>query len=410
MKNLIFLVFLALGITVNAQVAINTDGSLPDNSAMLDVKSTTKGMLVPRMTAVQRDAIAGPATGLLIFCTDNNLFFQNQGTAAAPFWISVNSQWATYGANISFVGGNVGIGTTLPLMKLDIRGLDDDESTLISLSNGSQSHKLVLFPGRQNDPNPFLLWHSSDPLRFATDLNGFKELVRINPNGNVGIGTDNPVAALEISSTTQGFLPPRMAEAQIEALTLVEGLMVFNTTTLNPNYCDGTKWRNFDGTLAFGLGVAMRGGIIFYILQSGDPGYDPYVVHGFIAAPTNQPPGVEWGCSGTLIPGADGSAIGTGMQNTKDIIAGCSTASIAARICDELTIDGYSGWYLPSMDEMVKLYQNRAYVGGFGINAYWTSSEYSSTQAGIVNFLDLPFQAISLKSHLGRNIRAISSF
>jgi len=51
-------------------IAINQDGALPDNSAILDVKSTTKGLLVPRMTAVQRTAIVNPATGLLVYQTD----------------------------------------------------------------------------------------------------------------------------------------------------------------------------------------------------------------------------------------------------------------------------------------------------------------------------------------------------
>ena len=67
MKNLFLLVLLFCGIAAGAQVAVNTDGSIPDNSAMLDVKSTTKGMLVPRMTAAQRNAISSPATGLLVF-------------------------------------------------------------------------------------------------------------------------------------------------------------------------------------------------------------------------------------------------------------------------------------------------------------------------------------------------------
>lgn len=60
---------------VFAQVGINTDGSAADNSAALDVKSTTKGFLVPRMTQAEIGAIASPADGLLVFCTSNNKFF-----------------------------------------------------------------------------------------------------------------------------------------------------------------------------------------------------------------------------------------------------------------------------------------------------------------------------------------------
>jgi hypothetical protein len=72
MKNLLFLaLFSALYTTaVLAQVGINTDGSTPDLSAILDAKSTQKGFLPPRMTSVQRDAIDSPAQGLVIYNTD----------------------------------------------------------------------------------------------------------------------------------------------------------------------------------------------------------------------------------------------------------------------------------------------------------------------------------------------------
>ena len=60
--------------TTMAQVAINTDGSDADASAMLDVKSTDKGLLVPRMTKTEKDAISSPAEGLLIFNTSIGYF------------------------------------------------------------------------------------------------------------------------------------------------------------------------------------------------------------------------------------------------------------------------------------------------------------------------------------------------
>ena len=67
------LAFLIVTVLVNAQsVGINNDGSLPSASAILDVKSTTKGMLIPRMTMAQRNAISTPATGLMVYQTDNN--------------------------------------------------------------------------------------------------------------------------------------------------------------------------------------------------------------------------------------------------------------------------------------------------------------------------------------------------
>lgn len=74
-------------------VGINKDASAPDNSAMLDVKSTEKGMLIPRMTANQKNAISLPATGLLIYQTDGVTgFYFNQGTPSAKDWILLGAK------------------------------------------------------------------------------------------------------------------------------------------------------------------------------------------------------------------------------------------------------------------------------------------------------------------------------
>ena len=69
MKKAIVLLSMAMGLLsinklLSQNVAINADGSAPDGSAMLDIKSTTKGLLIPRMTTVQRTAIPAPAIGL----------------------------------------------------------------------------------------------------------------------------------------------------------------------------------------------------------------------------------------------------------------------------------------------------------------------------------------------------------
>jgi hypothetical protein len=123
------------------------------------------------------------------------------------------------------------------------------------------------------------------------------------------------------------------------------------------------------------VGQSALGGIIAYILQSGDPGYSSTVQHGLVATTADVSTSAQWGCIGTFITGADGTAIGTGNQNTIDIMAGCATAGIAARLCGDLTQGGYSDWYLPSKDELYKLYLNRTAIGGFTSNFYWSSSE-----------------------------------
>jgi hypothetical protein len=68
-------------------VAINSTGASPDASSLLDVSSTNKGMLLPRMTQAQRNAIASPANGLFIYQTDGTPgLYHNAGTPAVPNW------------------------------------------------------------------------------------------------------------------------------------------------------------------------------------------------------------------------------------------------------------------------------------------------------------------------------------
>jgi Chaperone of endosialidase len=116
MKKIIVLAVLTccfIATAFSQNVSINTDGSAADNSAMLDIKSTGKGLLIPRLTAAQKTAIATPATGLLIYQTDGTAgFYYYNGSA----WTSLTSAaqgplsgWATTGnagtdSSINFIG------------------------------------------------------------------------------------------------------------------------------------------------------------------------------------------------------------------------------------------------------------------------------------------------------------------
>ncbi len=153
-------------------------------------------------------------------------------------------------------------------------------------------------------------------------------------------------------------------------------------SVLTLNYC-----KKDEPITVLKIGQSYQGGIIAYMFQQGDPGYDANTKHGLIAAPYDQSTAEIWGCLFTEISGADGIALGTGNQNTTDIINGCSESG-AARLCYDLELNGYSDWYLPSKNELNKLYLNRIAIGGFDPELYWTSTESGPYTAWYQSFTD----------------------
>ena len=173
----------------------------------------------------------------------------------------------------------------------------------------------------------------------------------------------------------------------------------------------------YDWECSVEVGDYAHGGIVFYVDSTGQ--------HGLVAAledltedatiDSEGNPGYQWGCFATWLSGADGQAIGTGYQNTLDIVAGCSETPIAASEALAYESEDYSDWYLPSLDELNEMYNTIGYggsegnIGSFSSNWYWSSSESNNYGAYDVNFGDGSTGSFSSKTKIVR-VRVIRSF
>lgn len=134
------------------------------------------------------------------------------------------------------------------------------------------------------------------------------------------------------------------------------------------------------------------GGLIFYVNPNAASDGWRYLE----AAPFDQSIGAKWGCFRTAIQGARGMVIGTGRQNTRDMLAVCAERGTAADLCASFVLNGVGGWFLPSRDELAMMYRNLKATGAgdfrdAGMNdncQYWTSSQETADMANHIDFAD----------------------
>lgn len=149
MKKILFFLLL-FNLLAEAQVGINTTN--PHPSAMLDLNSTFSGILIPRMTSAQKTAIVAPATGLLIYQTD----------AASGFWYFDGTIWRTFSSTGWSLIGDAGTNPTSNFL-----GTTDSQDFIIATNN--------------------------------------LERMRLQTDGDVGIGQTNPTTKLHIFGTSPAF-------------------------------------------------------------------------------------------------------------------------------------------------------------------------------------------------------------
>ena len=137
-----------------------------------------------------------------------------------------------------------------------------------------------------------------------------------------------------------------------------------------------------DTTSELYIGKLHAGGLIFYL--------DSTRQHGMVCAQMDQGRYI-WGCNGSFIP-TTSSNFGTGSMNTSLITMHCAQRPIAASVCADLALNGYTDWYLPSLGEVQLIFINLRLqnIGSFGLNHgyYWSSSLYSDGRVNVMNLLD----------------------
>jgi hypothetical protein len=239
-KLILVAIILIASYCANAQVAVNKDGSAASSSAMLDIKATDGGLLIPRMTATERDNIASPATGLMVYVTTDNNFYWYNGTA----WVTSSGSdghWTVSGNNMySDVSGNLGIGTSNPVKKLTVAGNAQVQSDG-AWAPGATA-RLYLGP----DNNMWIEHIHSGGLNLETAVgwptnfsNAGNVKMSILPSGNVGIGTATPGAQLDVNGEinyVSGSITARVHNAASNTIKTT-GLVYF-----------GTSWADVDAT------------------------------------------------------------------------------------------------------------------------------------------------------------------
>ncbi len=483
-----------------AQVSINSDNSVPHPSAGLDVKFTNKGFLPPRLNTAQRNAIASPATGLVIYNTDANrleyyggvsLGWLPNGGSASPGLAIPDYSCSGVSSDIILSGFPSSMPTTNIKVTINITHpnlfdlyicLVAPNGQIINLAsqncaNGQNYYNTVFTDLAQNYlPAPgsgvstsgntgyFKPFGGSGYCDIYINVSTFSAIGggTINPNGtwtlkvqdvegpnagtlnqwsidffgtsygtpnfipkwtssgvlsgtssifdngNVGIGTTSPspTAALEVSSTSRGFLPPRMIAVQRDQIgSPATGLTIYNTTNNRNETYNGSSWV---GNTHY-IGESYGGGIVFYVYDNGQ--------HGLIAATADQSTGIQWNNGVEKYTGTTGDGVNAGVMNTAMIIAAQMAdneyGNFTAKVCADysVTVSGvtYGDWYLPSKHELNLLYLQKNVVGGFSGNSYWSSSEFLDPVTWCQEFSN-GNQFFQYKDDNSYSVRAVRTF
>jgi len=350
-----FLVAVLITASTYAQVGIGT--SSPDASAALDITSTTKGLLLPRMTNAQRLAIASPVAGLQVFVTDFD---------GGSFMFYDGTKWGT----LSFT-------KTIP-----------DAPTISGVEPGS-TEAIISFTAPSSDGGAAITSYT------ATS----------NPEAITGTVSQEGSGDITVTGLTNGTGYTFTVTATNEIGTSLASAASSSVVPVSPQVGDF-----YQGGVVFHLFVPGETGYV-----SGETHGLIAALED-----QNQSSGIQWAIwnnGNYATTGATATAVGTGSANTDAIISaqGTTETSYAAGLARAYTGGEYTDWFLPSKDELNQMDINKSTLEDVsGFNAlittyYWSSTENDSDHAWMQLFSN-GHQTNHSKGYPFSNVRAVRAF
>ena len=261
-------------------------------------------------------------------------------------------------------------------------------------------------PGWYSDPtNPLQerLWDGSEWLDNVRP----RPPVSISPESMQAptlASTQRPVLDLSSkSSQTRRISGVTQTLIALAVIGILAAIAVPAFSAVTDNSSTTTDNSSDQGVYAIGQ-VGPGGGRVFITPSTKGNNTGQY----YEAAPYANIAQVTWCNNEDTLLGAVGTSIGTGRSNTTTADSTCTSGAI--QIASDYSNNGFSDWFLPSLGELNEMYVNRAYLGGFSSDFYWSSSEIDDINAWTYHFnlgIQYNYNYKSLTNYV-RPVRAFS--